>query len=317
MLSHFSTGKDYAFLFPGVGMQYNKLLPLLGGLDLAGLRAACGETCQVLGIDVWDYINNRCEDCADQELMEQISIYTVNCFVFREYVKRGIKPGALIGYSLGIYSALYCSGAIKYNDGINLVVAAYNLMKDFPRKNEKWGMAVIVGLDCAQVLCIINALHIEENTSIINENNQYSVVITGLEESIGLACLKAEEEGALSVKQLPVSMPYHTGFMSEPAERFHAYADTMVFQDPGIPLISTITQDVIQSAAGVKQDLILNIKTRMSWSRTIEKAAQIGFRDFFEVGLCDSICKLSAFINPGYKFLKCRDVFKERLDGVS
>jgi [acyl-carrier-protein] S-malonyltransferase len=314
MLSRLGFEEECVFLFPGVGMKNNKFLGAVTGLDMNGLREACRETHKVFGTDVWNYINGGEEEYQDKELVEQISIYTVNCFVFREYLKKDIKPGLLAGYSMGLYSALYCGGAVKYGDGIDLVATAYNLMKDFSEKNEKWGMAIIVGLDYRQMQDIINALNMQESVYIINENNQHSIVISGLERGIDGVCLNAAEEGALNINQLSVSLPYHTRFMIEPAEKLKRYFNNIQFKDPVTPLVSAITQDAVYTADDVKRDLFLNLKTGMSWMKTIEKAGLMGFKKFAEVGLSDSLCKMSSFINPDCRFLNCKNIFKEELN---
>ncbi len=297
-------------------MRYNKCMDVLDSAGLAELRASCRKTQEVSGVDVWDFINGNDEVCRDKELLEQISIYTVNCFVFREYLKRDIKPGVLAGYSIGLYSALHCSGVISYSDGINLIAAAYSLMKEFLQKKEKWGMAVVTGLDYGQIQDIIRKLDMLAEVFIINENNQYSMVLSGTEQGIGRVCSVAGREGAINSKQLAVSMPYHTGFMNEPAILFRKFFDKVEFKDPSIMVISAITQDVMCTAYDARRDLYRNIKHAMSWVKTIEKAADMGFKKYYEIGLGDSLCRMSALIRPEYRFLYCRDAFREVMSCV-
>ncbi len=107
---------------------------------------------------------------------------TVLSLVVLDAVERlGLSPAACAGHSLGEYTALVASGALTFEDGIQLVVARGNAMAK--AGDESPGtMAALLGIsdDDAEAAC----QRAEGDVWIANYNAPGQVVIAGTAEAV-------------------------------------------------------------------------------------------------------------------------------------
>ncbi|HEX3028846.1 MAG TPA: hypothetical protein VHT34_06000, partial [Clostridia bacterium] len=118
----------------------------------------------------------------------------------------------------------------------------------------------------------------------------------------------AENDGALKVVDIKVSLPYHHSLLlSDAAEVFLNYLRHVRILDLQIPLISSIGQNTITSGSDARFELYKNIKRNMSWDKTIEAIAASGVTDFVEVGMGNPLQKIVKAINKNYKVYSEKD----------
>lgn len=122
-----------------------------------------------LGIDIDSYLNHASEllnqdfsveaitknNFPYNELSPQVLAYCLSCSV-TDFLKNKLgNPSIIAGYSMGLYAALYCGNAITFQNGLIIIKAAFELMKESAGDN-KYGVATIVGLDRADINKILN-----------------------------------------------------------------------------------------------------------------------------------------------------------------
>ncbi|HEX3028925.1 MAG TPA: ACP S-malonyltransferase [Clostridia bacterium] len=277
--------KKYAFIFPGAGMS--ALQNFLKSDTDSTLREKLYENAQisryVTGIDVWNYISSP-GSVQNEELTEQIALHTVNCSIGELLQKQGMEPSTICGYSMGIYSALVYGKAVDFESALDMIQNAYYLMKiSF---GEKTGaMAAVIGLNRKELEGVIASTHTTYPVEIANSNGKYNMIITGIFEDVSSVKKNAENDGALKVVDIKVSLPYHHSLLlSDAAEVFLNYLRHVRILDLQIPLISSIDQNTITGGSDVRFELYKNIKRNMSWYTTIEAIAASGVTDFVEVG---------------------------------
>ncbi len=160
-------------------------------------------------------------------------LFAVSALWYDKYSEENPAPSMCAGHSLGEYAALYCSGALKYEEGIKLLQKRGQLTKRV--KNGK--MAAITGISPEKL-----AVALKENgfdTGIMaNFNTPFQTVISG-EESV---ILRAEEifsqKDGVNITLLNVSCAFHTEFMKSCSDEFNKYLSNVPFTKPQIPVIS-------------------------------------------------------------------------------
>ena len=107
--------------------------------------------------------------------------------------KEGIEADVASGLSLGEYSALICSGAISFEDGIRIVKTRGELMQDLCPDGD-WSMAAILGLDEEKVVALCSEV---ENGFVkpVNFNCPGQIVISGEKSAVIEVIEKAKEMG--------------------------------------------------------------------------------------------------------------------------
>lgn len=139
-------------MFPGQGSQYIGMgAQFLGEnkeyenyLEIAG---------DVFGENLLNIINNKDDRGAllDQTQYSQVTIYSLSCalndYLFKQkgFEKSLVK--AVLGHSLGEYSALYSCGAFDFRHGAQLVSYRGKLMADFAKGVEPTGRMALENFD--------------------------------------------------------------------------------------------------------------------------------------------------------------------------
>src|SRR5438874_4040942 len=138
-----------AFFFPGQASQYPGM-----GKELAekypAAKAVFSEADSALGFS----ISKICFEGSEEELKltanTQPAILTCSVAVFRVLAEKGIAPDFVAGHSLGEYSALVASGALKFSDAVRLVRKRGTYMQEAVPAGVG-AMAAIMGLSPAVV----------------------------------------------------------------------------------------------------------------------------------------------------------------------
>ncbi|MBS3786428.1 MAG: acyltransferase domain-containing protein, partial [Gammaproteobacteria bacterium] len=112
---------DLAFLFPGQGSQSIGMLQ-----DLAEAHAVVQKTfieaSGALDEDLWKVACEGPESLMNRTDYTQPLMLTAGVAVWRTWCEGGeIMPAYMAGHSLGEFTALVCSGALDFADGVRLV----------------------------------------------------------------------------------------------------------------------------------------------------------------------------------------------------
>ena len=231
------------------------------------------------------------------ELHSQYTAYLYSC-AFSDIIKdSGITVSFCAGYSMGIYAALYYCGACSFEGGLFMVREAYKFIAECAREFD-FAMGVTVGLDYDDVAHIIEQMRAD--VEIINVNNKHSFSVAGLRKDVAALVDACREEGALNARVLPMSSPYHSRHMNKASEKFGEYCQQLYINDPGVPMVSTITQDLIRTRDDVIRDLSGNINTNINWHNTMTSMVLRGVGIFYECGPGRTLQKLAKFVDGDF-----------------
>jgi len=228
------------------------------------------------------------------ELQSQYATYLYSCAVSDILASSGVPSDYCAGYSMGIYAALYHCGSCSLEDGLRMIREAYALIREGAAAYD-FGMGVVVGPDLGDLGEVIGALGAD--VEIINVNNRHSFSIAGIRADVVAVLEKMREEGALNVRLLSMTAPYHSRYMDGAASRFRSYCEGISLSDPAVPVVSTVDRKLLRSRGDVIADLSRNINNNINWHETMSAMVHLGVNCFYECGPGKTLQKLSKFID--------------------
>src|SRR5436853_2362841 len=227
-----------AFVFPGQGSQYAGMCRGISEkYDVA--RRAFDESEAALDFP----ISRLCFDGPEEELKltanTQPAILTTSIALFRVLEEKGLRPDFVAGHSLGEYSALVASGALKLGDAAALVRRRGRYMQEAVPVGVG-AMAALLGLDLRSVASICERAAEGQVVSPANLNSPGQIVIAGNRAAVERAVVLAKEARARMAVLLKVSAPFHCALL-KPAEHWlSADLDRCEFADLQYPLVTNV-----------------------------------------------------------------------------
>lgn len=275
--------QSLAFVFPGQGSQQVGMLSELAESHPV-IKNTFAEASEVLGYDLWDLVQNGPEADLNQTDKTQPALLTSGVALWRLWQEQGgATPALMAGHSLGEYTALVCSGAISFADGVNLV----KLRGEFMQQAVPAGtgaMAAILGLDDESIEKACEAAEQGDVVSPVNYNCPGQIVIAGQKDAVDRAIANCKEAGAKRAIPLPVSVPSHCALMKPAAEKM---AEELAKIDISMPEISVVQNVTASSAASVeelKENLLQQLYSPVLWTKSVQSMVEKGVESTVECG---------------------------------
>ena len=265
-----------AYLFPGQGAQTPGFLHRLP--EHPAVRHTLDEAAEALRLDVLML------DTAEALLSTrnvQLSVLVAGVAVARALAHEGMQVDAAAGLSVGAFGAAVACGALGFADALALVKIRGDCMEQAYPKG--YGMAVVAGLDERQVAAIlarIGGANTEVYIASINAPTQ--LVVSGADLALEAAMQLARERGARRAERLAVNIPSHSPLLHAVSERLAAAMLTVEFHAPQPLYVSNRRARVVRDAAGVREDLILNVENIVHWHDSVTVLYELGVRFFVE-----------------------------------
>jgi [acyl-carrier-protein] S-malonyltransferase len=292
---------EYAFLFQGVGLEYQKFLHLLDEKQKEKLYQYCTIVKKELELDLWNYLYHSSKTKYDKMLNDWIAIYTIDNIVYRTYIENGIKPKLFLGYSMGLIIAMSCGDSISFEAGLHMLLSIYKYPKEALRKEE--AIAVVTGMTLSDVDKVIVENDLESCVEIASENSEYCIVISGKKNSVSKVMTSAIDEGALMVKEINAPYAFHSSFAAEGIDKYIEFVSKLEVCDSRVPIISCYNQNAMWESDELKKELVKNMVGQMHWKTSINEITRSGINNFVEVSLGDMLTRFSRMINGEANFL--------------
>ncbi|OYV21557.1 MAG: [acyl-carrier-protein] S-malonyltransferase [Methylococcaceae bacterium NSP1-1] len=274
---------NLAFVFPGQGSQSLGMLSDLA-VSYDEVKHIFERASDALGKDLWSIVAQGPEAELNQTQNTQPAMLAAGVAVWEVWCKRStIRPDWMAGHSLGEYTALVCSGAMSFEDGIKLVAIRGQLMQEAVPAGVG-AMAAILGLEDHQVVNICNQVAEDEVVSAVNFNAPGQVVIAGNLAAVERAMHAAKDAGAKRAVLLPVSVPSHCALMQSAAEKLDKYLQNTVIDVPKTTLIHNVDVASHSAPEVIRNALKEQLYKPVRWVDTIRFMHDQGVTRFVECG---------------------------------
>jgi malonate decarboxylase epsilon subunit len=172
-----------------------------------------------------------------------------------------------------------------------------------------YGMAAIAGLDQRQVAAILERVGgASAEVYIANINAPTQVVVSGADPALDAVMKLARECGARRAERLAVSTPSHSPLLHAVSERLAAAMRTVEFHTPRPLYVSNRRARAVRDAAGVREDLILNVENVVHWHDSVTVLYELGVRFFVEPPPGQVLTRLAQEAFPMARAMAAEDV---------
>ncbi|MDQ1350350.1 MAG: hypothetical protein QG657_651 [Acidobacteriota bacterium] len=227
------------------------------------------------------YRSNK-TDIIDQTEITQPVIFTIEYALAKLLMNWGVKPHAMIGHSIGEYTAACLSGVLTLEDTLKLVVARGKLMQKMPP-----GAMLSVPILEKDLLTIL-----EENS----KNSDAAELSLAAVNSSNLCTVSGPHDAVYSFEKLlklkgydstllHTSHAFHSPMMNPILKEFEETAKRVRLNPPQIPYISNLTGDWITEKETTSPTYWANhLRQTVRFADGIRKLLEITVPIFIEVG---------------------------------
>ena len=269
-----------AVVFPGQGAQFVGM-----GKELyesnAKAKALFDQANEILGYKITDIMFAGTDDELKQTKVTQPAVFLHSVI---SAIVGDMKPEMVGGHSLGEFSALVASGALRFEDGLKLVYARARAMQKACELKPST-MAAIIGLPDEQVEAVCQEVSTEESVVVpANYNCPGQLVISGDIEAVEKACEKLKEMGAKRALVLKVGGAFHSPLMQPAKEELEEAIMKTDFHTPACPVYQNVDGKAHTDAGEIKQNLIAQLTAPVRWTSEVNAMIADGATDFVECG---------------------------------
>jgi acyl transferase domain-containing protein/acyl carrier protein len=228
-----------AFLFTGQGSQYPGMGARLDATQPVFREAL--ERCAVLLEPQLDkplrevlYPAAGKSSPIDQTLYTQPALFALEYALVELWRSWGVEPDAVLGHSVGEYTAAWAAGALSLGDALSLVARRASLMH---RTLEPGEMAAVAAGE-QRVVEAIAAY--DGQVSIAAINGAESTVISGASQPLSRAAAELAAAG-FKVERLRVSHAFHSPLVEPILDELERYAAAVVHARPRCEWVSNLS----------------------------------------------------------------------------
>ncbi|MGX6961793.1 ACP S-malonyltransferase [Vagococcus xieshaowenii] len=270
------------FIYSGQGAQYHGMGKELYETSKT-FSKTIDEASEALGWDMKELLFNEASSLNETEFT-QPAVLALSTAIDRLLREEGIIPEMVAGLSLGEYSALVASGALKFDEALRLVQKRGRWMTEAVPSGEG-AMAAVMNVDRQIIEQTCEEVSRSHGVVIAaNYNMPGQIVISGETAAVEEAQQRLSEQPKSKVVRLNVSGPFHTPLLAPAADKLETALSHLAIHEMSIPVVSNVDGHVISSAEEIAPTLVKQIKSPVYWEECVQTMIEKGIDTFVEVG---------------------------------
>ena len=225
--------RPVAFMFSGQGSQYAGM-----GAALYRTRAVYQEAIDrcaallepLLGLDIRTVLFSSEDAALARTELTQPTLFCTQYALAELWRTQGVAPRAMIGHSIGEYTAAVLAGVMSLPDALRVVAARGRLMAAMPAGSM------------ASVFASADAIagHLAPRVEIAAYNSPALCTIAGPTEAV-TATMERLGQARIEAVRLQTSHAFHSAMMDDALRPFMAVLAQISLAPPAIPYISNVT----------------------------------------------------------------------------
>ncbi|MGD0219618.1 MAG: ACP S-malonyltransferase [Acidimicrobiales bacterium] len=288
-----------AFTFPGQGSQRSGMGT--SWVDHPSFELV-GHASEVVGQDVAALLLEADTETLTATANAQLATFVTSLVILDAAERLGLEPAACAGHSLGEYTALVATGALSYEDGLELVVERGAAMSEAAEHNPGT-MVAVLGLDDTEVE--LACLRAEGEVWVANYNSPGQVVIAGENESLQRAAELARTAGAKRVVPFPVGGAFHTPLMAPARGRLRKALSVATFFESEPAVVANVDAKAHADGEDWPGLLSAQLCAPVRWRQSLETLFELGTRTFVELGSGGVLTGLTKRVLPTASIAAC------------
>ena len=290
-----------AFIFPGQGSQYVGMARDLYD-EYPVVRHTFEQVCDISHRNITDACLNGPVDVLNKPEFTSLGTFAHSVSIARiieDYFNTPLYNigYAIVGHSMGQYSALHCAGSLTLADAVRLLSARSTYMSMADASGG--GMACIVGLERDKVESCLLAATGHGYAAISNHNAIDQFTISGQNAALDAVVARAQEKGARLAKKLNVSVPAHCALMENAEILLRRRLESIDVQSPKTNWFSNQTANVMNNPQDVKDSLADQMTHGVRWFDIMQKFPEYHIQTAYELGPGRSLSGLVRRANVG------------------
>ena len=212
----------------------------------------------------------------DQTVYTQPALFAFEYALSELWRSWGVLPTAVMGHSVGEYTAACVAGVFSLEDGLRIIAARARLMQTTP-------VGSMAAVFCTEEEASQAIASYERTLSIAAVNGPRLVVISGAAASVD-AVLSTLEDAGVASQPLQVSRAFHSPLMDRMLDEFQRVAEEIKYSAPSIGFVSNLTGRLERSDVTKASYWVEHIRRPVLFAAGMKALYEHGHRVFLEIG---------------------------------